>query len=332
MASSGVASGKLVLVDGFKRVRVLSDLGWVEAPVRVVATDAAGCHAAILTLNRARRGLRDLEEAWLVRSLCRGCGMPQTEAGELLGRHKSWVCRRLSLVEHLDEWLQDEMRLGLLPAATAREMVRLPRGNQIGVAGAVREHGLSSRQTARLVTAMLHAAPEAKGALPADPLRYVGREAAPAEPSGPVTDPSLSHGGNQIRERLFWLERNAHGVVDACNGHAVTALGTGDAEILVPLLRGAAKEAARALQTIRRVLRENGGRHGRSALASHVRGAAAESPGGVAAGDQPGDGTGPADAEAAAEGSGQAAGVRGDGAGKDGSACPYAPRVEAGRL
>jgi ParB-like chromosome segregation protein Spo0J len=332
VVSSGVESGKLVLVDGFKRVRVLSDMGRVEVPVRVMAADAAGCHAAILTLNRARRGLRDIEEAWLVRSLCRGCGMLQTEAGEILGRHKSWVCRRLRLVEHLEEWVQDEMRLGLLPAATAREIVRLPRGNQIGVAGAVCEHGLSSRQTARLVTAMLHATPEAKGSLLADPLRYVCRDEAEEEPSGPVSDPRLSHGGNRIRERLFWLEHNAHGVVDVCNGYAAGPLGTSDAELLVPLLRRAAQESERALRTIRRVIRENGGRNERRAGTPDVRGGATEEPGGVCAGDQPSDGSQPPDGEAAAEGSGGEAGVRSDGTGTGRAACPDATRVEAQRV
>jgi ParB-like chromosome segregation protein Spo0J len=328
VASSGVEKGKLVLVDGFKRARVLRDLGWSEAPVRVVTADAAGCHALLLALNRARRGLRDIEEAWLVRSLCRGCGMRQTGVAELLGRHKSWVCRRLKLAEQLDGAVQDEIRLGLLPASTAREIVRLPRGNQLRVGGAVREHGLSSRQTARLVSALLSATEEARGALLADPLRYVSHEAVVGEPPGPGADPRLSEGGNRIRERLFWLERDARRVVEVCNGHAVTPLGVGEAEVLVPLLRHAAKEAERARRTIRRVIRENMGTHARRTTEAAVRGPAAKGPGRIDPRDQQGDEDVPADRADVAEGGADKAGQRGDGAGAAGAAIPDASRVE----
>src|SRR5216110_2888495 len=43
----------------------------------------------------------ELEEAWIVQALVREDGLSQSEVAELLGRHQSWVCRRLALLEKL---------------------------------------------------------------------------------------------------------------------------------------------------------------------------------------------------------------------------------------
>jgi hypothetical protein len=42
-----------------------------------------------------------LEEAWIIHALVQDDGMSQVEVAKLLGRHKSWVCRRLALIERL---------------------------------------------------------------------------------------------------------------------------------------------------------------------------------------------------------------------------------------
>jgi len=157
LVSEGVEEGKLVLVDGFKRIRVLDEAGETEILARMEVLDGASAHAAVLACNRPGRGVTDLEEAWVVRSLHRGHRLPQVKIAALLGRHKSWVCRRLRLVEGLEDDLQDEIRLGLLSSSMARELTRLPRGNQHPAAQAIREHGLSTRQATRLVTGLWRA-------------------------------------------------------------------------------------------------------------------------------------------------------------------------------
>ena len=72
----------------------------------------------------------ELEEAWIVYALVREDGVPQVEVAELLGRHKTWVCRRLALVEKLSEEAKEELRVGLLTPTAARHVARLPQGNQ----------------------------------------------------------------------------------------------------------------------------------------------------------------------------------------------------------
>ena len=65
-----------------------------------------------------------------MQGLVRDDGMTQVEAAHLLGRHKSWVCRRLALLEKLSPAVKEDLRLGLLGPALARQLTRLPMGNQ----------------------------------------------------------------------------------------------------------------------------------------------------------------------------------------------------------
>jgi ParB-like chromosome segregation protein Spo0J len=142
----------LEIVDGFKRLRAARELGWSELRVREIGADAIQAAAAIAILNEAH-GLTELEEGWLCRLLHREYGLPQHEVGRWLGRHKSWVCRRLLLVEGLEEDVQ--VRLGLLAPRAASEIARLPRGNQTAAAEVVTRRGLTAGQSARLVQTAL---------------------------------------------------------------------------------------------------------------------------------------------------------------------------------
>jgi hypothetical protein len=126
----------------------------------VHALDAAGAKVRLLRCNAAS-GLSEIEEAWLVRSLYRDDTLTQPQIAVLLGRHKSWVCRRLTLAEGLSDGITASVRLGLLSATAALELGRLQRCNQDAVAQAVARRGMTTRQTARLVDALL-AAPAAE--------------------------------------------------------------------------------------------------------------------------------------------------------------------------
>lgn len=143
-------AGGWEVIDGFKRVRAACALEWAGIRVEELEVDAAGAKLRLWQSN-AGRGMTELEEAWLIRSLHREEGWPQVEIARWFGRHKSWVNRRLLLAEGLADEVQADVRLGLLSVADARELCRLPRGNQAEVAAAVARHGLTSRQTARLV-------------------------------------------------------------------------------------------------------------------------------------------------------------------------------------
>ncbi|MFO0806613.1 MAG: ParB N-terminal domain-containing protein [Gemmataceae bacterium] len=92
----------LELLDGFKRWSAARQAsGSTSLSVRVVELDEPLAKAAILGLNRGQRAERELEEAWVVQAIVRDDGLTQVEAAQLLGQHKSWVCRRLAMLERL---------------------------------------------------------------------------------------------------------------------------------------------------------------------------------------------------------------------------------------
>jgi ParB-like chromosome segregation protein Spo0J len=153
------ASGSLEIFDGVKRWRAAQALSWSSLRVEVHALEAAGAKVRLLLCNAAS-GLSDLEVAWVVRSLYRDEHLSQPQIAQLLGHDKSWVCRKLTLAEGLSDELTANVRLGLLPATAAVDLARLQRCNQDRVAKVVVRRGLTTRQTARLVDALL-AAPEA---------------------------------------------------------------------------------------------------------------------------------------------------------------------------
>lgn len=145
------ARDQIETLDGFKRLRAARALGWPTVAITMaeVADDIAA-KVRLVELHQ-RCGLTALEEGWLVRSLYRDDGLSQPEIAHRLDKHKSWVCRRLILVEALDPTVQADVRLGLLAPRAAIALAALPRGNQVPASGVVIRRGLTVGQTERLV-------------------------------------------------------------------------------------------------------------------------------------------------------------------------------------
>ena len=148
------ADGRREVIDGFKRLRAARVLGWTALRVQLLDGNDVSALAAVATLNEGH-GLTELEEAWLCRRRAREHGLKQHEIGVLLGRHKSWVCRRILLAEGLVDAIQADVRLGLLAARSASEIARLSRDNQPDAAQLVMQRGLTAGQTMRLVQTVL---------------------------------------------------------------------------------------------------------------------------------------------------------------------------------
>jgi len=249
VVSCAVEGERWVLVDGFKRVRVAEDLGLQEVWAQVVKLDGTQAKAAIVKCNQARPGLCEIEEAWIVRSLIREQGLKQAQVGDLLGRDKSWVCRRLRLAEVLDPALQDDVRLGLLSATAAREISRLPRGNQLRAAEAVRDHQLTSRQSAQLIERLRETAdPMAVREVLTDPLRYLGAEAEAA--SAARRDPRLSEGGNRLKGLLVSFGGLSDQLTRSLYRDAPAGLRAAEARVLAPVLEQALGSGRRASEQL----------------------------------------------------------------------------------
>jgi ParB/RepB/Spo0J family partition protein len=242
--------GTLAVLDGFKRLRALRELGESEVAVRIVHLDEAAARAAMLTHNVAHSGLCEIEEAWIVCSLVRTCKLPQKAVAALVGRHKSWVCRRLHLAECLDRHVQDDMRLGLCSATVAREVVRLPRGNQARVAEVVRRHGLTTRQCAALVDRCLSCDKSSTLDLVLDdPLRFL--VTGPESHDAPRRrDPRLTPRGETVRRRIVELEQRALELCQILRQHPPSTLANEELGVLSAVAKSAcerSREAATAL-------------------------------------------------------------------------------------
>jgi hypothetical protein len=170
--------------------------------VRVVEIDERSAKAAIFGLNSVGRHPNEVEEAWIVHALVREDGLSQVEAAELLGRHKSWVCRRLALLERLCAEAQADLRLGLLSAGLARQLTRLPTGNQAALLTTARRASLTMVEVQSVIDLLHGASPEQEAYLLEDP------RAALLQTDGvsrPVRDPRLSPAGNRLARQLSLL-------------------------------------------------------------------------------------------------------------------------------
>jgi len=150
-----VVTERYELIDGFKRVRALRRLGVERVKARVLNLGVHALKAAMMDLNWSRGSISDLEEGLVVQSLCREDGLSQVEVAVLLGRHKSWVCRRLSLMERLGDEALEHIRLGLIPTSIGRELARLPRGNQPAALRTILKYRFCSRESAHLISLLL---------------------------------------------------------------------------------------------------------------------------------------------------------------------------------
>jgi hypothetical protein len=192
------------ILDGFKRVAAARTIPrWTMLSARMLAVDERTAKAAIYGLNQTGRHTQELEEAWIVFALVREDGLTQVETAELLGRHKSWVCRRLALLERLDEAARDELRLGLLGPTAARSLVPLPAGNQIEVLSCARREGLTTAELRGVADLV-------RGATTRPQVEYVlekPRQALAQSRVGPqrLSDPRLSSTGNQVARQLAAL-------------------------------------------------------------------------------------------------------------------------------
>lgn len=242
------ASGRYELIDGFKRLRAGRQIDSVRTlRARVLEVGERAAKAAVLCLNWVSRSVSDLEEGWVVCSLCRDDGLTQVEVGQLLGRDKSWVCRRLSLVERLSDEVQSQIRLGLVNGTVGRELARLPRGNQDRLLAAINEHRLGSREVAGLVDVLLEVDREQHERILAEPFEALAEHSRFHREH---RDGRLSDAGNRVLRELSRMERACVRVANTVGIKGLSDLRPGDLLILAQPMgraRRSGRQAARVL-------------------------------------------------------------------------------------
>jgi ParB-like chromosome segregation protein Spo0J len=235
------------VLDGFTRWEAAHQVrGMTALLVRLIEVDDRRAKAAIYGLNQSGRRTYELEEAWIVRSLVRDDGLTQAEVAELLGRHKSWVCRRLALLEKLGAEVRQDLEVGLLTPTAAREIARLPAGNQSEVLDVSQREALSHEELSGVVRLLLGSVTaEQKRFVLAKPREALGQASAPEHRGW---DPRLSARGNRVSQqlavlldRLAWAENFLE-----CRGW--TALMAADRLVLGPMSTRLSRDAQRVAE------------------------------------------------------------------------------------
>lgn len=238
---------ELELLDGFKRWAVAAPVGLTTLSVRVLEMDEQTAKAAILGLNRCQHGVRELEEAWIVQALVRDDGLSQVEAAHLLGQHKSWVCPRLAFLEKLSDGVKEDMRLGLLGPALARQLVRLPAGNQEAVLALTRRQTLTAQEVSGVIDLLQGASEEQAAFVLSRP-----RQALAQTRSLPVAlrDPRLSRAGNWLARHLTQALEALVRVENWLRTPNERELRAGDREVLEPLLTRVGDQAGTVAELV----------------------------------------------------------------------------------
>ena len=193
-----------VLIDGFVRVLAARRLNLERLAAEVVEVTTAQMKAQVYLRNR-ERGLHLVEECRLVRELVEVDGLSQVEVGDMVERHKSWVCRRLALARRLSPALLAEADLGRLTAGSLSKLAQLPARNQEEVWAAAQREGIEGGQVGLLATLWRQAPdPDARTWVLLHPTQALAHARGKTEES---SDPRLGPAGEEAHRGLVTLRR-----------------------------------------------------------------------------------------------------------------------------
>lgn len=174
-----VVGGELaprVVVDGYKRIRALKQL---KADT-VIATgwELTELDALVLErLMRASGGDDVFEQGWLLHELQGRFDLSLEDLSRRFDKSKSWVSRRVALVEQLPEEIQARVRRGdLVPHAAMRYLVPLARANAaacVKLVAALGKKKPSTRQMGALYGAWLEGNETLRERLLSDPWLFL---------------------------------------------------------------------------------------------------------------------------------------------------------------
>lgn len=199
------------LLDGFKRLRGGRALSFTHLRSLVLELNERAGKAVIMQLNWVGKTISSMEEALVVHSLCYEDKLSQVEIATLLGRHKSWVNRRVALIERLCDEAQNSIKLGLIPVSMGRHLARLPRGNQESLLATIHKHHLTCRETRKITAALLMRPKHEHASILSSPWELL----RPEDQEGIVQDKNLDPLVNELQRKLVTMERHCLGVACA---------------------------------------------------------------------------------------------------------------------
>jgi ParB family chromosome partitioning protein len=179
-------SDRYVVIDGYKRIAALEQLGrdTVEAVVWPMSEAAAVLLDRSLRLSEHETAL---EVGWLLAELEQRFGYGLDELARRFDRSVSWVSRRLALVEALPEAIQQQVREGKIPAQVAMKFL-VPAARQSledgqRMAAIFAQHHCDTREAGRLYAAWRQGSPAIRKRILDEPELFFKAQRREAKPS-----------------------------------------------------------------------------------------------------------------------------------------------------
>jgi len=224
-----IAADGFQILDGFKRYHCAKHLGWESLDARILDVPLMEGKAMMLSYNKAGRSLMDYDEALVVCSLKKDHLLDQSAISHLTGYSRSWVCRRLALIEKLDPLVQDALRMGVITNSQAREIVKLPRGNQGAMMRCVTANNLTSRDSRILVEKFLGASGQKEQEyILSHPVEIIEKSIS----TGEIYDSRLSRHGNRLLKSIELLLIQQNIFTSLSGQHMTQTLGETEKSIL----------------------------------------------------------------------------------------------------
>jgi len=121
---------RYILIDGYKRLAALKDCGHDCITIQIMDTEESASLFLLLAQNNECK-LESIEQAALIQELHGRFTFSFSEIGARLGRNKSWVKRRLDLIESLPDEVHQAVMTGKISSwAASRILVPLARANE----------------------------------------------------------------------------------------------------------------------------------------------------------------------------------------------------------
>lgn len=225
---------KYQIIDGFKRFYCSENLLIETLQCRVLDIDLPGAKVLLLSYNRAQHSMEAWEEALVLQDLQQIHSLDQRSLAELIGYSRSWVSRRLSLIEKIDKKVSSQIMMGVLTSSQARALIQLPRGNQSAVASAIINFNLTSRQSDTLVEVFLKAKDEDQQQYILTHPEHVLKQEDAGSPQEPY-DVRLSAYGNDLTQSMMHVLQGVHIMLSRLSDQRMGMLSQSERVIITPL-------------------------------------------------------------------------------------------------
>ena len=190
VVTAGAEPDRYVVIDGYKRVSALEQLG--RDTVEAVEWQLSEASAVMLTRSIQMSGhLTALEEGWLLAELEMRFGYELEELARRFDRSAGWVKRRLALVELLPQGVQQQVREGKVSAHVATKFLAAVAGVSLTdcqrLADAFAREQFTAKQTQELYAAWRDGSPVQRQRIVEQPELFVKAtsRSQPPSPSRP---------------------------------------------------------------------------------------------------------------------------------------------------